>query len=528
MTTLRLPAIRSQGLIGFSLLVLAVWAAYEVGGKIALGDLNSLAFISLGFIVCVVAITILRNWRAGFYSFLTWLLFEDLARKYMGNSTALFFGKDVLAFLTYLSLFAAVRAGREKSFRPKFLLFLVIFVWLGIIQIFNPNSPHVLYGILGFKIYFFYVPMMYVGYALVRTDEDLRKFLVVNAVLAGIIATLGIIQAIMGHSFLNPSNLAPELRELGELNKYSPLTNQLLSLPSSVFVSSSRFASYLTLSVILLVGSSGYLLLYTQRSRKLVFVVTAIVGAAILLSGARGAVVYSAASIPLLGVGFLWGAPWKQRQARHMGKAIRRSFIGAVLGLTAIILIFPTEVASRLAFYEETLLPTSSAYEAGYRSWEYPIRNLMLAFTNQNWVMGNGIGLASLGSQYVSKLLGQPPFSLWVEEGYGQLIIEMGIVAPFLWVAWTAALLYYMLQVLRGLRQTRFFPIAFAIFWYAFLLLYPLTFGGLAPYQNYVNNAYLWLLVGIFFALPQVLATAPLAPTPPASVSKGPLSGPRF
>ena len=149
----------------------------------------------------------------------------------MGNSTALFFGKDVLAFLTYLSLFAAVRAGREKSFRPKFLLFLVIFVWLGIIQIFNPNSPHVLYGILGFKIYFFYVPMMYVGYALVRTDEDLRKFLVVNAVLAGIIATLGIIQAIIGHTFLNPSNLAPELRELGELNNIRRLPISFFHCP---------------------------------------------------------------------------------------------------------------------------------------------------------------------------------------------------------------------------------------------------------------------------------------------------------
>jgi len=105
-----------------------------------------------------------------------------------------------------------------------------------------------------------------------------------------------------------------------------------------------------------------------------------------------------------------------------------------------------------------------------------------------------------------------PPFTLWVEEGYGQLIIEMGIVAPFLWIAWTAALLFSMWQVLRGLRQTRFFPIGFAIFWYAFLLLYPLTFGGLAPYQNYVGNAYFWLLIGVFFALPGVLAAAPSVP----------------
>jgi len=98
-----------------------------------------------------------------------------------------------------------------------------------------------------------------------------------------------------------------------------------------------------------------------------------------------------------------------------------------------------------------------------------------------------------------------------VEEGYGQLIIEMGIIAPFLWILWTAALLYYMWHALLRLRQTRVFPFAFGIFWYSFLLLYPFTYGGIAGYQNYVNNAYFWLLVGIFFALPEVLAT-PVVP----------------
>jgi hypothetical protein len=525
MPSSRIPAIQSQSLIGFSVLVLGLWVAYEVGGKIAVGDLHTIAIIAFGFVGCVLAITILRNWRAGFYSFLAWLLFEDLVRKYMGNNMVLFFGKDVLAFLTYLSLFTAIRAGREKTFRPKFLFCFAIFVWLGLMQIFNSNSPHILYGILGFKIYFFYVPMMYVGYALVRTDEDLRKFLVVNAVLAGIIATLGIIQAILGHSFLNPTALAPELRELGELDRYSPLTNQVVSLPTAVFVSSGRFANYLIIATILVAGSSAYLLLYTPRSRKLLFAVTAIVGAAILFSGSRGAVMYGAASALVLPAGFLWGAPWRWRQAHRLTKAIRRSFVGAALGLATIILLFPAEVGSRLAFYGETLSPNSSAYELTHRGWDYPIKNLMLAFTNPNWVMGNGIGLASLGTQYVSKLLGEKPLSFWVEEGYGQLIIEMGIVAPFLWIAWTAALLYSMWQVLKGLRQTRFFPIAFAIFWYAFLLLYPFTYGGLAPYQNYVDNAYFWLLTGIFFALPGILATAPSAPVPASPGRKGSLGG---
>ena len=39
--------------------------------------------------------------------------------------------------------------------------------------------------------------------------------------------------------------------------------------------------------------------------------------------------------------------------------------------------------------------------------------------------------------------------------------------------------------------------------------LYPLTFGGLVPYQNYVTNAYLWLLVGILFRLPSLLVQQP-------------------
>jgi hypothetical protein len=109
----------------------------------------------------------------------------------------------------------------------------------------------------------------------------------------------------------------------------------------------------------------------------------------------------------------------------------------------------------------------------------------------------------------VAKLIGGRQLDLWVEEGYGQLIVEMGIIAPFLWILWTAALLYHSWTIVRRLRQTRFFPIAFAIFWYAFVLLYPLTYGGMMPYQNYINNAYLWMLIGILFRLPEILATTP-------------------
>jgi len=213
------------------------------------------------------------------------------------------------------------------------------------------------------------------------------------------------------------------------------------------------------------------------------------------------------ASVLVLSGGFLWGAPWRWRQAHRLVKAIRRSLIAAGLGLTVLILLFPEDAASRIAFYKETLDPSSSAYEGANRAWDYPIHNLMDAFNQQNWVVGNGIGTIALGGQYVAKLVGVRPLNIGVEEGYGQLILEMGIVAPFLWIMWTAALLYYSWKVVRRLRGTRFAPIAFAITWYAFFLLYALTYAGMAGYEDYTCNIYLWLLVGILFRLPDLLAT---------------------
>ena len=507
MLSSRIPAVKTQALIGLSVFALAILLAWQIGNLIGGKDTQALIFTAAGLVGLFVIVTILRNWRTGFYLFLVWMLFEDLFRKYMGNGPALFFGKDIIVALVYISLFAAIRAKRERLFRPPFLLFLSFFFLLGVLQVFNQNSPHILYGLLGFKTYFYYIPLMYVGYALVRTDEDLRVFLVSNAALGGFIAALGIAQAILGNSFLNPAHLAPELRDLGNLEKATPLSNQLFSLPDSVFVSSPRFAQFLVLAFILVLGTSGYLLLANLRGRKIVLLAIGIVGVATLLSGNRGSFMLVLISALALGAAFLWGAPWRQRQAHRMIKAIRRSVIVGAMGLALILLLFPQEAGSRIAYYAETLLPSSDAYQAGNRMWDYPIANLLVVFNGQNWLLGNGIGTASLGGQYVAKLTETPALNLWVEEGYGVLIVEMGIIAPFLWILWTAALVYYGWGVVRRLRQTRFFPIGFAIFWFAFLLLYPMTFGGLSAYQNYVYNIYLWLLVGILFRLPEIHAS---------------------
>jgi hypothetical protein len=514
----RIPAVRNQALIGMSLFILALWLAWIVSGKIVADDTRSILIAVMVFAGCVVIGAALRNWRTGFYLFFVWMLFEDLVRKFMGNSLELFFGKDILLIFVYLALFLEIRRGREKTFRPPFLIFLGLFVWLGVVQVFNQNSPSILYGLLGFKVYFYYLPLLFVGYALIRNDVDLQKFLVVSAVLAGVISILGIIQAIVGNTFLNPAKLAPELQDLGNLTKTSPLTNRALSLPDSVFVSSGRFDEYIVWMFILTVGTAAYLLLQTSRHRRLIFGVAGILGVATLFSGSRSTLVGVAMSALVLPIVFLWGAPWRWGQAHRLVKAIRRTAIVIALALAALILLFPEDAGSRIAFYAETLDPRSSAYEGATRSWEYPIDNLLFAFDRPNWVLGNGIGTASLGGQYVAKVLGRRPLELGVEEGYGQLIIEMGIVAPFLWILWTGSVLYCSWKVAYRLRETRLFPIAAAILWYAFMVLYVFTYSGLDAYQNFITNAYLWLLLGILFRLPDLLLNAPAPSVVPPKI----------
>jgi hypothetical protein len=519
------PALRSQALIGLVIFGFALWAAWRLGGVVVSGDNDTLIFTAVGTAACAAGFAILRDWRFGTFFFLGWLMFEDLIRKYMGNNIALFFGKDILVGLVYLALYSAIREKKEKAFRPPFALFLSLFFWLGVLQVFNQNSPSIWYGLLGLKVYFYYIPLMFVGYAFVRSDEDLRKFLNWNLILAVLIAGVGITQSIIGNGFLNPAVLAPELQDLGDLSKSTPLSNQVFNIPPSVFVSAGRYTEYLVVVMVLALGTSGYLLLSSKKGRTLAYVVTGMLGAAALLSGNRGCFVWVFASAAVLSVAFLWGAPWRQRQGHRMVKAIRWSAGLVVLTLALFVTIFPDQVGSRVAYYTETLLPGSSAYEASNRAWDYPVENFMMVFGEPHWAVGNGIGTASLGMQYVAKLTGKPQPNIWVEEGYGDLLIEMGVMAPFLWLLWTGALLWYSWKVVRQLRETRYFPLAVAIFWYAFLLLYPLTYISLSTYQNYTCNAYFWLLIGVLFRLPELqLSSAALpavAPQPERRFKRG-------
>src|SRR5882724_6874423 len=93
-----------QGVVMGLLVLGLIW---ELTSWIVAGSDRTLIMFGLSLVVCALVIQILNDWRTGVLLFLIWLLFEDLARKYLGNSMIVFFAKDFLVGIVYLSFYFA-------------------------------------------------------------------------------------------------------------------------------------------------------------------------------------------------------------------------------------------------------------------------------------------------------------------------------------------------------------------------------------------------------------------------------------
>ena len=494
------------------LVVLAI--IWELATWIVAGSDTNLVMFGLSFVLVAVVVHILNDWRSGVLVFLVWLLFEDLARKYLGNSMTVYFAKDFLVGIAYLSFYFAKRRREVEIFKPPFLVPLAVFAALAFIEVFNTFSPNVMYGLLGMKLYFYYVPLMYLGYAMLRRPADLDQLLKVSLIVGIVISALGIVQSVLGVSFLTPEDTQSDIYTLSHLVRYSPITHQEVFAPSSVFVSAGRFSFYLILLWILAMGSQGYLLLARKPGAKYGFVGIGVVTVAVMITGTRTPFVFVIGSAFVMTAAFLWGAPWRWGQGHRMVKALRRGFLIGGLGLILMVEVFPTVIGGNWSFFSETLSVSGEGSELVGRSWDYPVRNLLGAFEEGNLLTGHGTGMSSLGMQYVSRLVSEPLPNYGVESGYGTLVVEMGIWGPIMWFLWVFVLLWQGWKIVRKLRETVYFPLGFAIWWYAVVALVLLMYFGIQFYQNFVNNAYLWLLTGVLYRLPSLSKMPQSIPIP--------------
>lgn len=486
-----------------------IFGAYELAQYILADDVVGLAYIALGVIVVVAMSAVLKDWRMGTYIFFGWIFFEDLARKYLGNNMLIYFGKDILVGMVYVSFLVSLRRKQAQLFQPPFRLALYTFIWFGIVQMFNQASTSMFYGIMGAKLYFYYVPLMFIGYALIETEEDLRKFYPYLITMALIVASLGIAQSIMGPTFLNPAHLQEDIRELSTNYRVAPISGAVIYRPNSVFVSTGRYTFFLVPAWLFTFGYGFYLLLRRQKKyRPLTFLTLGILTLAVVLGGSRGAVMWTMGNAAACLAAFFWGCPWQKGQIVRILRTLQKSAVIIIIALAVGTYFYPDAVKDRVTFYLETLTGEGSNNELATRTGSYPIQNFLYAFDYERWPYGYGIGTASLGTQYVARIMHAAPIGVGVESGFGTLVLELGIVGLLLWLVMGFAIVICGWRVVRRLRGTVLFPIAFVIFWYSLLVMFFYTYGGFQSYEDFILNALFWLSMGILFRLTSLPAAS--------------------
>lgn len=503
---------RKRHLLTFAVLTIGAVSAYGFAHYVIYDDLVGLAYVGLCVAGAAAVPIVLNNWRNGIYLFFIWLPFEDFARKSLSNNMVIFFAKDFLLLTVLISFLAAFRRKQVTIFRPPFAIPLLIFVWYGATQIFNPGSTSLWYGLMGFKLFFYYVPLVFLGYALLNSEAELRRFFSVSMMLAIVVILLGITQSILGSSFINPPTEAVDLRGMDTLYRVSPISRAVAYRPNAVFVSPGRYANFIQVAWLLVLGFSCYLLLRSKQGRLLAFIAVPVTAAGAFLTASRGSFLWGLMNALVTSFAFIWGAPWREGEARLAFRSVQRVALGIAIGLAILFYAFPDALMSRLAVYKETLTPGTNTSELSHRGWEYPVRNFLGAFDGPRWLYGYGIGTSSNGVQYVSRIFNVRPPGVGVESGFGTLVLEMGIGGLALWLLMSGAILVSSGRVVKKLKGSPWFPIGFVIFWYAFFLLGPETFGGMAAYEDFLLNAYFWLLLGILFRLPSLALSPQFAP----------------
>ena len=267
---------------------------------------------------------------------------------------------------------------------------------------------------------------------------------------------------------------------------------------------------------ILVLGYSGYLLLRYKKGRTLAFIALPVTAAGAFLTASRGSFLWGMINAAVTSVAFIWGAPWRQGQALRGLHSIQRVAIGIALGIVLLFYFYPDGVLSRLEIYQETLLPYSATNELTIEGGRIPWRTSLAPLTTSAGPMVM-VSVFALGAQYVSRIFNVKPVGVGVESGFGTLVVEMGIGGLILWIIMSVAILFSAWKVVKKLRGSPWFPLGFVIFWYAFFLLGPATFGGIDAYEDFLLNAYFWLLLGLLFRLPTLALSPQFAIDAPAT-----------
>lgn len=430
-----------------------------------------------------------RSWRRGLEAALVLLVLEGAVRKWLipGAASYVYFAKDLLLLGVYWG-FLQERGGGRVRLPPPLVVGLALSIFVGALQIFNPRLPTPLVGILGFKAYFLYVPLLFVVPHAYRSEQELLAFCRRYLRLAIPIGLLAILQ------FVSP----PDSR----WNTYAKRSNEIVETSAITFGAVERVRVTGTFSFI--TGYSSYLQVislialtvlsvrsWRLRRNLLGYMALAFTVAGMLMTGSRGPVfllLLIFAVFGMIGV------------ARQGGLRATGRFL---LGLGLVASVVNVVGADAVAAFRARAAGTEDVVSRIVGPFVNPIR-----IGAEIGVLGYGIGASHQMAEVVATWVF--PYS-WL-EGYhyedepSRIMVELGVLGfAGLFLA-RAALAFAAFRALMRLRR----PLPRAIALSALLLFLSQFTGGVV--FNVTGGVYYWFFGGLLL-LAERLDRQPVAAT---------------
>src|SRR2546421_2143947 len=155
----------------------------------------------LAALLAPCALLAVRYWQRALFAVFVLMVFEGALRKWAFPSAQaqLYLVKDVILLAVYLGF---LLDSQKKLPSPKGVGLIKIVLGIGFvfgcIEVFNPNSPSILVGLMGVKTYFLYAPVAFILPYAIKSREHLFVLIRRYLIMAIPVAVLGFVQIMAG------------------------------------------------------------------------------------------------------------------------------------------------------------------------------------------------------------------------------------------------------------------------------------------------------------------------------------------
>jgi hypothetical protein len=445
----------------------------------------------LGLVFLGIVPLLLSRWRMTFWVLLAWFMVEDLIRKSLGNDIRVYFLKDAvfLVLVAGLLLDNGVRGSwRAATGSARAWLYAMI-AWSLVMSVPLAFSDWRI-PLIALKLDWQYVPLVVAAFVMAREEGGFRRLLTGFVALSIPVCLVGVIQGSVGPSFLRPEVQTPGL-DLVLIRAHDVFQ------PTGPFADGGRFGYTAMLSLVL--SLSLYVL--TSRAGTIIFRAVAIAGilsaaAAVWVHASKTNVVVAPFYVMIAALAPSWA---ERRPATVRALTTLSLFIALML---AVFLLFPTLSSNRTLYLRDTLDPSvpTNEWDSRANTWW---ANTTLGL-DVGGPLGAGTGASSLGLQYLG--VDRTPWYdtgvTQVEGGYAGVLQQWGFVGLVLWLGWTLSWLARALRSVSAVRGHLAAGAGLLLCGWITVYLFVGFVGGFQGFQNYITNAYLWILFGMLFALP--------------------------